>query len=207
MAGKVADTVRDAADTLPSAETAREQAKHLKSYNFDVLKAYRLRVLNRLSYQDIADHLGEPKSSVYKALAQLVALTHDHERMQQYEEIRPALLSVAEERLVASLVDEETIAKATLNNRAYAFTQLHNARRLESGQSTANLSVLGKIVTEVQPEGRARDLFKRTAAFIVLSRGKHPAHETTLSWSIWRRDQCQHPLARAQAAPELLEVI
>lgn len=141
-----AEPLSDPSAHLPPLETAQKQGGHAKAYNFDVLKAYRLRVLNHLSYQEIADQLGEPKSSVYKALAQLVALTHDQERLRQYEEIRPALLSAAEERMIASLVDEETIAKASLNNRAYAFQQLHTARRLETGQSTQNMSILSKLI-------------------------------------------------------------
>lgn len=148
--GKPADLVSEAASRLPSVETAQNQGGHQKSYNFDVLKAYRLRVLNHLSYQEIADQLGEPKSSAYKALAQLVALTHDHERMAQYEEIRPALLSAAEERLLASLVDEETIEKASLNNRAYAFQQLHNARRLEAGKSNLNIGLLASLIVRAE---------------------------------------------------------
>ena len=147
---KPLNRVTDAASLLPPLETAQDQGGHAKAYNFDVLKAYRLRVLNRLSYQEIADQLGEPKSSVYKALAQLVALTHDQERLEQYEEIRPALLSAAEERLLASLVDEATIEKASLNNRAYAFQQLHSARRLERNLSTENLSVLGKLIVSAE---------------------------------------------------------
>lgn len=150
MRRKQPDPVSDASSQLPSVETAQNQGGHLKAYNFDVLKAYRLRVLNHLSYQEIADQLGEPKSSVYKALAQLVALTHDHERMEQYEEIRPALLSAAEERLLASLVDEEAIAKATLNNRAYAFQQLHSARRLERNLTTANVGLFGKLIVAAE---------------------------------------------------------
>jgi hypothetical protein len=149
---KQADHVSEASSMLPSVETAQDQGGHTKSYNFDILKAYRLRVLNHLSYQEIADQLGEPKSSVYKALAQLVALTHDHERMQQYEEIRPALLSSAEERLLASLVDEDTIEKASLNNRAYAFQQLHNARRLEAGKSNLNIGLLGRLIVRAEEE-------------------------------------------------------
>lgn len=137
-------------NTLPPAETAEKQHRHVKAYNFDVLKAYRLRVLNRLSYQEIADQLGEPKSSVYKALGELVALTHDAERLEQYEEVRPALLSAVEERLIASLVDEDTIAKATLNNRAYAFQQVAMQGRLARGQSTKNIGVLGKLIIQAE---------------------------------------------------------
>jgi hypothetical protein len=83
LMGKPPDHVSDASSRLPSVETTQDQGGHAKAYNFDVLKAYRLRVLNHLSYREIADQLGEPKSSVYKALAQLVALTHDQERMEQ----------------------------------------------------------------------------------------------------------------------------
>lgn len=165
-----AEPMSDASPRLPSVETAKEQGGHLKGYNFDVLKAYRLRVLNRLSYQEIADQLGEPKSSVYKALAQLVALTHDHERLEQYEEIRPALLSAAEERLLASLVDEVAIEKSSLNNRAYAFTQLLSARRLERGQSTTNLAVLGKIIMEAESK-LGREKTERPAVVAPVSEG------------------------------------
>jgi hypothetical protein len=56
------------------------------------------------------------------------------------------LLSAAEERLIASLVDEEAIEKASLNNRAYAFQQPHNARRLEQGKSNLNVGLLGRLV-------------------------------------------------------------
>jgi hypothetical protein len=144
------DTVIQAAEALPSAETAREQPKHVKAYDFDVLKAYRLRVLNHLSYSEIADQLGAPKSSVYKALTEMVALTHDHERIQQFEEIRPALLTAVEERLMASLVDEEAIQKASLNNRAYAYQQVAQQGRLSRGLSTENVGVLGKLILQAE---------------------------------------------------------
>jgi len=149
---KKVDTVTEATEALPSAETAREQSKHTKAYNFDVLKAYRLRVLNRLSYQEIADQLGAPKGSVYKALCEMVALTHDHERLAQFEEIRPALLSAVEERLIASLVDEEAIQKASLNNRAYAFQQVAQQGRLSRGLSTENVGVLGKLILTAEED-------------------------------------------------------
>ena len=42
--------------------------------------------------------------------------------------------------MVQAMMDPESIAKASLNNRAYAFTQVHNARRLEEGKSTSNVS-------------------------------------------------------------------
>ena len=48
---------------------------------------------------------------------------------------------------------------------------------------------------------------KHPVLFTLLSRGKHLAHGTALSLSIWRIDLCRYPLARVQEAPELPEAI
>lgn len=44
--------------------------------------------------------------------------------------------------MIASLADPEKLAKASLNNVAYAFQQVHTARRLEEGKSTENKSII-----------------------------------------------------------------
>jgi len=36
---------------------------------------------------------------------------------------------------------EEKLKKASINNVAYAFQNIHNAKRLESGQSTSNIGI------------------------------------------------------------------
>ena len=116
----------------------------------DLLKAYKLRVQHNLTYQQIADATGQPKSSIHRALTDLCDLIADPQRLKHYEDARPQLFGVVEERLMQSLVDEEKIAKASLNNVAYAFKQIHEARRLETGQSTNNISVLGKFLLQAE---------------------------------------------------------
>lgn len=49
---------------------------------------------------------------------------------------------------MASLVDEDVISKASFNNLAYGLTQVATLRRLESGQSTQNVNVLSRIVSD-----------------------------------------------------------
>ncbi|TKB64003.1 MAG: hypothetical protein E8D47_12195 [Nitrospira sp.] len=124
----------------------------------DLVQAYKLRVVNRLSFAEIAKALGVPKSSVHAALQRLHKFIPDPEVVHAYQEVRPTLLTAVEERLIASLTDEDTIQKASLNNRAYAFQQVFNARRLESGQSTSNLSVLSKMLSET-----VQNLYKKPA--------------------------------------------
>lgn len=112
----------------------------------DLVQAYKLRVVNRLSFAEIAKALGVPKSSVHAALQRLQKLVPDPDVVRAYEEVRPTLLTAVEQRLIASLTDEAAIEKASLNNRAYAFQQVFNARRLEQGKSTENMALLSKLI-------------------------------------------------------------
>lgn len=125
------------------AETALET---ISRHPIDLLKAYKLRTQHHLSYRQIATQLAQPPASIHRALVDLCSLLDQPERLDTYQDARGALLSAVEERLIGSLVDSEALSKASLNNRAYAFTQIFNARRLETGQSTNNVSILGQLI-------------------------------------------------------------
>ena len=89
---------------------------------------------------EIARHLGISKQAVSKRLKGLMGKL-DGDRLEAYRAHRVALLESIEEGLLSELVNPDRVKKATLVNVAYAFTQLHNARRLEAGESTENLSL------------------------------------------------------------------
>ena len=116
----------------------------------DLLKAYKLRIQHNLTYQQIAEATGQPKSSIHRALTDLCELIGDPERLKHYEEVRPKLYGAVEERLMQSLVDPEAIQSASLRDRAVSFGIMYDKRRLEEGKSTANLSVLGKLLIEAE---------------------------------------------------------
>ncbi len=108
----------------------------------DALKAYQLRVQHRMSYQQIADHLDCSKGSVIQRLKQFSETVHSPEDKAAFESIRAQAMTAVEEQLIASLLDTDKLAKASLNNVAYAFQQIHTARRLEEGKSTENKSII-----------------------------------------------------------------
>jgi hypothetical protein len=112
----------------------------------DVLRAYKLRIQHGLSYDQIATVTGQPKSSIHRALTDLCTLIDDPERLQLYDDAKVKLFTAVEEKLMSSLIDDAAISKASLNNRAYAFKQIHEARRLESGQSTKNVNILSTLI-------------------------------------------------------------
>ena len=100
--------------------------------------------LRGLPYQAIADKFKVHVSTVKQALSKYQHLLNELQpgALQAYREKRADLFTVVEREMMASLVDPAAMAKASLNNRAYAFQQIHTARRLEEGKSTENKSIL-----------------------------------------------------------------
>jgi len=122
----------------------------------DLVRAYQLRVVNRLSYAEIAHALSVPKSTVHAALHRLNDLIPDPDQVAAFEAVEASILTSAKARLLASCLDSDVIAKASLNNRAYAFSQVANHERLTKGQSTQNLNVLSRLIVQADA-----DLFKK----------------------------------------------
>lgn len=136
---------RKATKTIPN---DAERSIDRRPTRLDVAQVWKLRVVNRLSLAEIARTLGVAKSTVHAALQRIQELIPDPEIVAAYRDVRPTLLTAVEQRLLASLTDEDAITKATLNNRAYAFQQVFHARRLEAGESTANIATISKLVTD-----------------------------------------------------------
>ena len=63
------------------------------------------------------------------------------EEVELYNQQRAELLSQAELVLLKQIFDADKLAKASINNIAYAFTQVFQARRLESNQSNINIAI------------------------------------------------------------------
>jgi len=81
-----------------------------------------------------------------RACRQLATLIPHLEQVEPYRSVKVDLFSAAEMQLLASLMRPEKLEKASLNNVAYALTQVHTALRLETNQSTANVGIVTKIV-------------------------------------------------------------
>ena len=116
----------------------------------------KLRIEKRLSYGEIAALTGIPKPTVYDRLRWFEALIGDPDELKAYESSRGQILSAVEKKLVTDMANEERRAKASLNNTAYAFGQIHSARRLEEGKSTSNLSIHASLI-EVACAGKVED--------------------------------------------------
>ncbi len=99
-------------------------------------------------YSDIATRYKVSESAVKCALAKYQHLLNglQNGELEHYRKQRTELLTLTERELMCSLLDPDKLAKASLNNAAYAFSQIHTARRLEEGKSTENKSIISAML-------------------------------------------------------------
>lgn len=112
-----------------------------KNVKVDIKEALILRFQHGLPYQKIADQLKCSKNAIWKALKPLEKLIRDPNQLEAYERARIPILTGVEIQLLQSMVDPEALKGVRANQLAYAFSQIHGARRLEQGLSTGNLSI------------------------------------------------------------------
>jgi len=100
--------------------------------------------LNGWRYSEIASRYAVSESAVAQALAKYQNLLNglQNGELESYRKNRTELFTATERELMASLTHPDKLAKASLNNVAYAFQQIHTARRLEEGKSTENKSII-----------------------------------------------------------------
>ena len=111
----------------------------------DVSKALRLR-MKGATYQEIADIQGVSPQAIEQRLSSFISLIKDPEAVTAFRDSEAEILDAARLKLVKNLVEKADDEKASVNNLAYAFTQIHNATRLIRGESTSNISQLTAII-------------------------------------------------------------
>lgn len=107
----------------------------------DIRKVIKLKDVNGLSIAEISRQLGYSEPYIHKVYKDFRKLMPSAEVSETYDTNRASLLSGMEYKLLENLAKEEKLSKASLNNVAYAFNQIHTARRLEEGKATGGVTV------------------------------------------------------------------
>jgi len=103
-----------------------------------------------MTYEQIAQKYGVTKSTIHEQLQGVFALLAP-DRLDAYRHHRTAILDAMELEMLNLLTDPTKREKATLGNVGYVFERLHQARRLEQGESTANVA-LHALVESIERE-------------------------------------------------------
>ncbi len=128
-----------------------ESSSEKKPYELKYLVDFRLR---GWSEREISAYYGKNPGTIHTKLQGLWRLL-DGQSIEAYQDNKVALLSAIEQEILSLLLDTDKQKKASLGNVGYVFTQLHQARRLEFGQSTQNIS-LHKIIDEIEREEKSK---------------------------------------------------
>jgi predicted DNA-binding protein YlxM (UPF0122 family) len=123
---------------MPQALAVEVQNNLPNTYGkIDITEAFKLRFQKHLTYKEIADRMGVAAPSVHGALKRFLHILHNPEESATYEQNRAQILTAVEFRLVNQLANKKKIKAASLNNIAYAVSQVNNMIRLEKGQATS----------------------------------------------------------------------
>jgi len=106
----------------------------------DKALALKLRVVNKLSYEEIGRQFGVSAQAVHQALRKFTGILDELPICSVYEDSKAEMLSAVEMRLLGLLLDPDKLKEASLNNVAYTFQQVFNANQLKRGQATANVN-------------------------------------------------------------------
>ena len=127
-------------------DNPRKRGKDLRPRNaptpkIDLSQAIQYRYKHLLPFSAIAKHFNCSPQAVQQALEPYEQLFGNPEEIKAYVDNRVPFLTIAENKLLIDIMDADKRQQASLNNTAYAFDKVFQARRLEEGQSTANLDI------------------------------------------------------------------
>lgn len=124
------------------------QLPDLRATTVDVRKAIHLR-MQGLSYGDIARACGCAKSTMIAHLRPfrtILANAPTPEALQDFRENLQEYMACVLSNLLPALSDPQKIEAATLNNVAYAYRQVYDTQRVESGKSVGNVGLVAVLL-------------------------------------------------------------
>ena len=121
------DQISDQSNIKPSNQSPQK--------GIDLAEVLRYR-LKGYTQADIAAKLDIAPSTVSQRLSTF-GMMFDVDAVKAYKTSRVEILTATEAMLLSELWDPTRRAKASLNNLAYAYAQIHNSRRLEEGVATS----------------------------------------------------------------------
>jgi len=142
---------------MPKSRKSRKQIKLIENEKvnkkigkIDLSKALKLRIKNHLTYEEIAAQFGVSRQAVYDKLKTFTKYIENPEAIQAFEDNKAEILSSVEKVMIEQMLDSEKLQKASLNNVAYTFTQIHTANRLQRGQATSITDDVDSIIDRIE---------------------------------------------------------
>lgn len=124
---------------LITRDEASVDDKLTKPGKIDIGIAWKMRFINGVDLTLIGEHFGVSKQAVQQALAHYKDMIPGEAEVGTFVSNFSHILKALDMKLTMSLMDDECINKASLNNRAYTWGTVRNQRLLDDGKATSNI--------------------------------------------------------------------
>lgn len=144
------DTFTETEVATFSTQVTEEKQKYTK---VDHALAVRMRVKDKLTYNEIGARLGTTGPYIAKVVGKFLDLLENPGSLYAYQENKPDLLEAMELKLLTYLNDLlKDNKKASVKDISLALKVVSELVRLNKGQSTSNVSVLLKSIEEAHQD-------------------------------------------------------
>jgi predicted DNA-binding protein YlxM (UPF0122 family) len=101
----------------------------------DLLKALKMRLVNKMSFREIGSHFNCSGAAVYQRLKRFSSIVQDPALNEAYNQNKISILAGIERILVQEIVNTDKLKVASVNNLAYALRQINDIMTREKGKS------------------------------------------------------------------------
>ena len=129
----------------------------------DFKQAFKLRFLHGVTHEVIAKQFGVTRSAVTQILEPVRQLMEKAELFPIYNKNASTLQEIGEAVLLQEMLSEEKLKKASVNNLAYAYDKLNQARR---GHTASGSHITIELVFQ-EAEQAAKKLRRSTADIVI----------------------------------------
>jgi DNA-binding Lrp family transcriptional regulator len=124
-----------------------EAAESIES-RVDTSILFKMRYERKLSFGEIGRLTGLSTQAVHQRIGKFLKRLGEPEKVANYRDHKPEILEAVHLRLVEHMIDGDKLAKASINNLAFAARQIYDMHRLETNQSTVNLSSISHLIDQ-----------------------------------------------------------
>ena len=127
----------------------------------DIAQVIKLRDVQELSFPEIGKIVGYDQGYINRMYHQFKGMVKDADTTNTFTHNRTNILTSMELDLLQNMSKPDKLEKASLNNIAYTYNQIHTARRLEEGKGTAggvtvNIEIAYQEATELSRKVRLK---------------------------------------------------
>jgi len=112
-----------------------------KNAKVDFKLALKMRLFQKMSYEQIGRYFGVGKQVVHQQLAPFLKYLEKPEAIESFQEIEGQLLTAVKMRILNEIQDPERIKKAQWWHLVWAYEKLDKVFRLATGQATENIDL------------------------------------------------------------------